>query len=90
MAVLLGIKRFTSTKSGEEKKYEVIVLGSEVTTYEKEKGSVGIGTFQEIFVPEKFIGTIKNSDLNKQVFIDYEKVVRNNEERFYVKDIVIK
>ena len=69
--VLLGVKKFTSTKSGAEKKYEVIIVSGSFNDRSLENGCFG-SDVSEIFLPEKLHGRLEPAHIGKEIVLDYE------------------
>lgn len=69
--VLLGVKKFSSTKSGVQKDYEVIVVSSSFNARSVENGCFG-SDVSEIFLPDNLKGRLTPANIGKEIVLDYE------------------
>lgn len=74
--VLLGVKKFTSSKSGTEKDYEVILISGSFNERAVESGCFG-SDVQSIFLPDSLKGRLQKTDIGKEIVLDYEISGRN-------------
>lgn len=69
--VLLGVKKFSSSKSGTQKDYEVIVVSSPFNARSVENGCFG-SDVTEMFLPEKLHGRLTSDNIGHEIVLDYE------------------
>lgn len=83
MSKLAGYREFTSKKSG--KLCRMIAVMSPYSDREKENGAIG-NRVEEIFLPENSLPNITETDIGKEVVIDYDIVGG----RAFVNGVVLK
>lgn len=69
--VLLGVKKFSSEKSGTKKDYEVILVSGPFNQRSIENGCFG-SDVSEIFLPDNLRGRLNPADIGKDIVLDYD------------------